>query len=317
MNRVVVIFLFLISAFASKAQNDALLSHYMFNQPLYNPAAVGSEQMANVTFVHRSQWLGYSSSFDGSGGAPSTQHLLATIPVQKYLSGIGLSVLNDNLGPTNNLAIQVPLAIKYGISGGTLQFGLMPGVYNLTQKFDELRFNDPSDPFNIGRRESQLEFNLGAGLYFTSRKSFFIGLSAMNLLEPGFDFGLSQLEYAFNTSYNLLAGWSMDITRDIKASPSVLARYDLTSFTFDASLMIDYKSLAWGGLTVRRDEAIVFMIGYSLLNNKELKVGYGLDYILNEQESKQPTSHEVLIKYNLPNFIFGGRKQVKTPRFAY
>ena len=298
-------------------QNDAFFSHYMFNRAFYNPAAVGNEQFATVTLQHRSQWLGYSSTFDGSGGAPSTQLLTVDIPVEEYISGVGLTVLNDNLGPESNFVIQAPISYSIPLQFSTLSIGIMPGFFSRTLKFDELRFNDPSDPFNIGTRESQGVFNLGAGLFFQTDKSLFIGVAATNLLEPEFDFGLDSLQNRLEMGLNATAGFTFQLTRNLDATPSVLVRSDLNTYTFDINMLMDYKNLAWGGLSFRRSEAIVLLLGYSFLANNELKVGYGLDIVVNEQDAKQPTSHEFLIRYNVPNFRFGGRKPVKSPRFSF
>ncbi len=313
----VLVSILVLCVFSAFGQNDAYFSHYMFNRPFYNPGAAGADKVATVTLQHRSQWLGYSSSFDGSGGAPSTQLLTVDIPVEEYISGVGLSVMNDNLGPEANLAIQVPISYTIPLRVSTLSIGVMPGFFTKTLKFDELRFNDPSDPFNIGTRESQSVFNLGAGLFFQTDKNLFVGVAATNILQPEFDFGLDSLQNRLETVLNATAGFTFQVSRDLDATPSLLVRSDLNTYTFDVNLMMDYKNLAWGGLSVRRGEAVVLLLGYSFLANNELKVGYGLDIVYNEQDAKQPTSHEFLVRYNVPNFRFGGRKQVKTPRFSF
>lgn len=301
-----------------KAQNDAFFSHYMFNGSYYNPAALGVEPVSSVTFQMRSQWVGYTSSFDGSGGAPNSQLLSVAVPVKSnVLSGVGLHVLNDNLGPVNNLQVQVPVSYQLTLASGTLDIGITPGLFSQTQNFNELRFVDPTDPLNVGSKESQFRPNLAAGLFYNSYKKFFVGVSAINILEPSFDFGLDSLQNELAQSINTMAGFDFQVNPSITIRPSTLVRYDLNTFTFDVSVLADYKNLAWGGISYRRDEAVIFMIGYSFLSNNELKVGYALDYVIDEQDAKQPTSHEFVIKYNLPNFIFGGRKAVKTPRFSH
>ena len=316
--RYLLLFGFLTLSLTLKAQNDAFFGHYMFNRSYYNPAALGVESVASAAFQMRSQWVGYTSSFDGSGGAPNTQLLSLVAPVKSsYLSGIGLHVLNDNLGPVNNLQIQVPVSYQLNLKHGTMDIGIMPGFFSQTQNFDELRFVDPSDPLNVGSKETQFNPNLAAGIFYNSFRKFFIGVSGTNLLEPGFDFGFDSLSNKLSRTVNAMAGFDFRINPDLVLRPSTLIRYDLNTFTFDFSVLADYKNLAWLGLSYRREESIIFMVGYSFLSNKELKVGYALDYVLNEQEAKQPTSHEFLIKYNLPNFIFGGRKVIKTPRFSH
>jgi hypothetical protein len=49
----------------------------------------------------------------------------------------------------------------------------------------------------------------------------------------------------------------------------------------------------WGGLSFRQSEAAIVMLGYSLLKDGALKVGYGMDVIVKDKEAKQPLSHEI------------------------
>jgi type IX secretion system PorP/SprF family membrane protein len=304
-------------AFSATGQNDIVFSHYMFNPIFYNPAQVSQEDEAHFNFQVRSQWTGYASTFDGTGGAPNTQTLGATIPIVGSLSGIGLIAVNDNLGPVNNVIVNVPVGYSFKIRYGQLHLGLSPGFYSQTQRFDELRFNDPSDPFNVGSRESQLNFNLSAGLLYTSPSELYVGLSATNLLEPSFDFGIDSLENKLIRTLNFTGGITKNINRNLSLQPSLLVRSDIRSFSFDVSTIVRFKDKAWGGLSYRWSEALVFMVGYSFLPGNKLQVGYALDYVIDEQDAKQPTSQEILIRLNFPDLLLGGRKQVKTPRFTF
>ncbi|MEQ9166607.1 MAG: PorP/SprF family type IX secretion system membrane protein, partial [Fulvivirga sp.] len=87
------------------AQQDAQFSYYMKNMLYYNPAFAGSEGITQITLLHRTQWAGYASTFD-DGGAPQTQVFSVTTPIYKFRSGFGAHIVNDNLGPLNNLEVQ-------------------------------------------------------------------------------------------------------------------------------------------------------------------------------------------------------------------
>ncbi len=320
MRRCLGIIVILIS-FPLLGQNDIIFSHYMFNPTFSNPAFVGNDEISHLTFQVRSQWTGYSSTFDGSGGAPNSQAITASIPVIGKITGIGLIAVNDNLGPVTNMILNVPVSYQMEIGSGTLKIGLLPGMYTQIQKFDELRFNNPDDPFNVGRRESQLNFNLGLGTLYTSGSDFFVGLSALNILEPSFDYGLDSLanglENKLIRTYNMIGGFDKRLNRDLSLSPSLTVRSDLNSFSFDLSAIINIGQKAWGGASYRWAEAVIFMFGYSFLPGNKLQLGYALDYVVDEQDAKQPTSQEIFLRYNIPEFVLGGRKQVKTPRFTH
>ena len=112
-------------------------------------------------------------------------------------------------------------------------------------------------------------------------------------------------------------GFSRLLSSKLSINPSIITRYDFETVTFDISTIVNYEDLAWAGASFRRGEAIILLVGYNFLEDRSLKVGYSIDYIVDERAAKQPTSHEFFVRYNLPNLVFGGRKQVKTPRYTF
>jgi hypothetical protein len=67
-----IIFCLLLAGAANKvlAQQDAQFSQYMYNSIYVTPAAAGIDGVTKFSALHRSQWLGYESSF-GERGAPN------------------------------------------------------------------------------------------------------------------------------------------------------------------------------------------------------------------------------------------------------
>src|SRR5688572_21141863 len=84
-----------LSSAGLQAQQDPMYTHYMYNTLTVNPAYAGSREALSVTALHRSQWV----NFDG---APLTQTVTAHSPLRNEHIGLGLSVTNDKIGPTNN-----------------------------------------------------------------------------------------------------------------------------------------------------------------------------------------------------------------------
>lgn len=297
-------------------QNNYLFSHYMFNPSYFNPGWIGSERQAFVAFQHRSQWVGYNTSFDGSGGAPSTQLLTAVVPFEDFfISSAGITVSNDNLGPVTNFQIQIPISYSRQFRNGTLSVGLAPSLFTQIMKFDEFRFNDPTDRLNTGRRETYTQPDLAAGVFYFTRSSLFMGISAVNLLQPGLNFGQDDLDNNQEMSFALHGGYTFEINDNLNLSPSLLVRSDLRGYTFDIGAIATISKM-WAGLTYRKEESAIVYLGYNLLQDK-LKVGYAFDYVLNGREAKAGTSHEIFIRYDLPDLVLGGKKVVKTPRFSF
>lgn len=306
--------LLLLLSHMSMGQNDFFFNHYMFNPSYYNPAWVGTEDEAFAAAHHRTQWTGYDATFD-PGGAPTTQLISLVVPVQSKLSGFGLSLSNDKTGPLTSIQARLAISVEKEIRPGVISFGLMPAL-NVASLNTNYRAVDQGDGLIPSGSESQMKPNLHAGLYFQSRKDYFIGVSAENILQPGFDFG-TVAENTLETNYLLMGGKEFGFTRDITIRPTVLVRSDLKSYSFEMSAIAMYQDKMWGGLAFRRSESISVLLGYSFLEGNKLKAGYSFDYVVKDRDAKQPTSHEVFLRYNLPNLVFGGRKAVKTPRFTF
>ncbi|SNS53789.1 type IX secretion system membrane protein, PorP/SprF family [Ekhidna lutea] len=312
--QVSLVFLLMVVAQFSFAQNEFFFNHYMFNPSYYNPAWVGSEDQAFAAAHHRTQWAGYDASYDPEG-APTTQLLSLVIPVQGQFSGFGLSVSNDKTGPLNSVQARISASLKKEFRFGQLSLGVMPAL-NVASINANYRFVDQGDVLIPSGSESQFQPNLHAGLYFKSNRDYFVGASVENLLQPGFDFG-TDAKNIIPTNYLLMGGTTFGLMRDLILNPTILIRSDLKTYTYDISAVAVYQERMWGGLAFRRGESLSLLLGYSFMENNRLKAGYSFDYVVKDQDAKQPTSHEVFIRYDLPDLIFGGRKAVKTPRFTF
>jgi type IX secretion system PorP/SprF family membrane protein len=205
------LFIFLLGIVGTelRGQQDPQFTHYMFNTIYYNPAYAGVEGVTKLTAIHRSQWLGYQPSL-GGGGAPTTQLVSFSTPVYKFKSGFGAYIVNDRLGPQNNLEAQASYAYHMPVKGGKLSLGLKAGLYSQTINFNLYRPIDQNDPvLRSSGKESQVrpDFSLGA---FLQREKYYVGLSFNHLVKSSFDFGLSQRN-ALNGHGYLTAGYFYDI----------------------------------------------------------------------------------------------------------
>jgi type IX secretion system PorP/SprF family membrane protein len=301
--------------FSAQGQQDPQFTHYMFNTLYYNPAYAGVEGTTKFTAIHRSQWLGYQPTF-GGGGAPTTQIVSMSAPINKMNSGFGGYVVNDRLGPQNNLEAQASYAYHLALKGSKLSFGLKAGVYSQTIDFDKYRAIDPNDPLLQGKgKESQVRPDLAMGV-FLQREKYYAGVSFNHLIKSEFDFGLSQRN-ALQTHMYITGGYYYQVNFDLRFQFSTLIKSDFTKTTFDLGGLAYFKDTMWGGLAFRQSEAAILMLGYSILKDKSLKIGYGLDYVVKDQQAKQPTSHEFLLTYELPVNPAIGKKVVRTPRYRH
>jgi type IX secretion system PorP/SprF family membrane protein len=297
------------------AQQDPGFTQYMFNTIYYNPGFSGVEGVTKITALHRSQWLGYSPTSYG-GGAPTTQLITFSTPVYKVNGGFGGYITHDNLGPFDNMEAQASFAYHLGVKDSKLSLGVRTGIYSQTVNFDLYRFIDPNDPL-LGDRSgstSQIRPDLAVGAFWRKEK-FYMGLSFNHLLNSTFDFGLSQRN-ALQTHAYFNGGYIYTVNFDLKIHFVTLVKSDFVKTSFDIGAIAYMKDM-WGGLSFRQSEAAILLLGYSFLKDKSLKLGYALDYIIQDQAAKQPTSHELMLMYELPTSPQGGKKIVRTPRYRH
>lgn len=306
--------LFLAFAGHSFAQQDPQFTQYMFNTLYYNPGFAGADGVTKLTLMHRSQWFGYSPTI-GGGVAPTTQILSMTAPINKINSGFGAYVVNDRLGPLTNQEVQLSYAYHLGIKDAKLSFGLRAGAFAQTINPNSYRaIQNPDDaiPYAGG---SQVRPDLAVGVFFRKEK-YYAGVSFNHLTKPTFDFGTTQRSPLKSHLY-VTGGYFYELNFDVKLQFTTLIQSDLTKTTVNLSGLAYFKDTMWGGLAFRQSEAATLMLGYSILKDKSLKVGYALDYIIKDQAAKQPTSHEFLITFELPTNPKSGKKVVRTPRYRH
>lgn len=313
--RIFYTFLIVISALTVDAQQDAQFSQYMFNNLYLTPAYAGVDGVTQLTAIHRSQWLGYQSSFN-DGGAPTTQMVSFTTPIYKLRSGFGTYIVNDRLGALNNQQIQLSYAYHLGIKESKLSVGVQVGAFSQTLDFDKYRAINPNDPQIEGKgKTSQVRPDMSVGLFYRDEK-YYLGLGVNHIIRSTFDFGVSQRGVLQN-QVNFTAGYFYEVNFDLKINPTILVKSDLKQYSFDVGLIATLKDQMWGGLSFRQSEAAILMLGYSFFKDKSLKFGYALDYIVKDQKAKQPTSHEFMLSYQLPVNPGSGKKVVRTPRYRH
>ncbi|MBY0426741.1 MAG: PorP/SprF family type IX secretion system membrane protein, partial [Cytophagales bacterium] len=132
-------------AFQCLAQQDAQFTQYPFNQLYVNPGFSGIEENPRFTFIHRTQWLNYSTTNGDPAANPNTQILSYSMRALK--GGIGAYILNDVFGnnnsPLRNFQGQLSYAYHLKLGESILSIGLKAGVYY--QYIDASRWRPPTD----------------------------------------------------------------------------------------------------------------------------------------------------------------------------
>ncbi|HEY9047674.1 MAG TPA: PorP/SprF family type IX secretion system membrane protein [Ohtaekwangia sp.] len=297
------------------AQQDPLFTQYMFNNLYMTPAYAGVDGVTRLTAIHRSQWLGYQSSF-GDGGAPTTQMVSFNTPIYRLRSGFGAYVLNDKLGPQNNLEAQAMYAYHLGIKESKLSIGIKAGLYSQSVNGKYYRYIDDGDNLIVEGKESQVRPDLGLGLFYRAEK-YYLGVGFNHLLRSQFDFGMDSVRGALENHINFTGGYFYEVSFDLRVQFSVAVRTDLNKTQLDFAGIAYLKDTMWGGLAFRQGEAGSLLLGYALLKDKSLKLGTGVDFIIKDREAKDNFSLEVMLSYDLPVNPGSGKKVVRTPRYRH
>lgn len=299
----------------AEGQQDAQFTQYMYISAYFNPAFAGKDGGYRFSALHRSQWLNYTGS---NGNPPITQLVTAQGAIEKLKLGVGLSFVNDNIGPTTNQEVNLSMAYHKRLRMGTLSFGAMGGIYSSTLNYEELRFvnEDPRLP-QIGS-ETQMNFNYGAGVIY-DRGKYYMALSSRHINEPGFDFGDGALENQLRNHSYLMVGYRIKTFALWDFEPSFLLKtVSFNNFSYDVSVIATYNQKISAGLAFRGEESVSLITGYSLLKDNSLRIGYAFDLVVGGIEAKSPTSHEFMLSYVLPDVTKEFQRTIqRTPRFRF
>ena len=142
------------------AQQDPLFTNYLFNTIAINPGYTGSRGVLSISGLSRLQWVGLD-------GAPRTNTLVAHTPFLNYSMGLGVSVVDDRIGPIHQTLMYVDYS--YTIKAGTeakLAFGLKSGIGVFNSTTAHLKTIDGNDQSMAGDIRNKVLPNVGAGVYF-------------------------------------------------------------------------------------------------------------------------------------------------------
>lgn len=297
------------------AQQDPLFTQYMFNNLYMTPGYAGVDGVTRISAIHRGQWAGYTPS-NGDGGAPTTQMVSFNTPIYRLRSGFGTYVINDNLGPQNNLEAQAIYAYHLGIKETKLSFGIKAGIFSQSIDWNKYRAIHPDDPLIKSGKESQVRPDLGLGIFYRAEK-YYLGVGFNHLLRSEFDFGSDQVRQALENHVNFTGGYYYEVSFDLRVQFSTAVRTDLNKTQLDFAGIGYLKDTMWGGLAFRQGEAASLLLGYALLKDKSLKFGSGIDFVIKDRDAKQTLSYEVMLTYDLPVNPGSGKKVVRTPRYRH
>jgi len=292
----------LFTGIVSYAQQDAQFTQYMYNTIVINPAYAGSRGALSIFALHRTQWVGLD-------GAPVTNTFSVNTPIENSNLGIGLSLLNDKIGPTNenNLSADVSYTIHTSETF-KLSFGIKAtaNIFNLDiNNLNPVAQDDPQ----FHNLNNVVSPNFGAGVYFHSDKTY-VGFSVPNFIEKRLYDDNSVSVYKQKATYYLIAGHVFDLSSSVKFKPSILSKMVMGApfeTDFSASFLFNEKFVL--GVSYRWNGTVSAMAGFKI--SDQLYIGYGYDLETTKLANYNSGSHEIFLRFELLN----NYKKVMSPRF--
>ena len=242
----------------AKAQYDPSFSHYWAMEPSFNPAAVGKEQKLNVAGAYNMTLTGFEHN-------PKTMYIGADMPL--YLlgayHGVGLQVVNDEIGLFSHKKVGVQYAYKHKLLGGMISIGVQAGLLSENFNGSEVDTEMDGDDAFAKSEVTGTGFDFAAGLYYTHR-NWYVGVSSQHLTAPVVELGeTNELEIA--RSYYFTGGYNIRLRNPfLTIQTSVLGRTDGVAYRGDVSARLKYtheKRVMYAGLSYSPTNSVTLLIG--------------------------------------------------------
>jgi type IX secretion system PorP/SprF family membrane protein len=290
------------------AQQAPMYTHYMYNTLVVNPAYAGSRDAFTITAINRMQWVDFK-------GAPTTKSITMHTLLENERIGLGLSVLNDKIGPTNLTSFTLNYAFIMKLNEESkLALGLSTGVNIFQANLSSLLLDVQYDPAFLNNIDNHVTPNAGFGAYY-SRERFYTGFSIPNLLQYRYSDNVDNngtvLSGIEKRHFFFITGALMTINEYLDFKPTSLVKMTVgapVQLSVTTAFVIQKKLLL--GAMLRTGDAVGALLGVDITD--QFHVGYSYDFSYGLQTFRyNKGSHELVLRYDI---LSPKRKQIHSPR---
>ena len=293
-----------VSVLQVSAQQDSQFTQYMYNTININPAYAGSRGVMSVFGLYRTQWVGLE-------GAPKTSSFSVNTPISNSNLGLGVSLINDKIGPTNESSLSTDLSYSIQTSADfKLSFGIKGTVNMFNLDVNKLNPADQGDP-QFQDLNNKFSPNVGAGVYWHSDKAY-LGLSVPNFIETNRYDDNDVAIYKSKINYYLMAGYVFDLDhyQYVKFKPALLTKVvQGAPLQVDVSANFMFVDKFVIGAAYRWSAALSAMAGFQVTDG--MYIGYAYDRETTNLSHYNSGSHEIFLRYE----FFKNNGKITTPRF--
>ncbi|MCB0795536.1 MAG: type IX secretion system membrane protein PorP/SprF [Flavobacteriales bacterium] len=288
------------------AQQEVMVSQYMFNGLFLNPAYAGSHSYYSTSMLHRAQWMNVE-------GAPRTSLFAVDGPVMDGKMGVGLSVVHDQIGVTRDFEVAGHYAYRMRVSGNShLSLGLKAGLSLYSARLNELVYWDANDQVFQADLRNEPVGKFGFGIYWHDPNTY-IGLSVPTIYAADGQISMNldgPMGQHFTQHYYLHAGRMLPLGEFFDVKLSTMIKYQPEApVQADVNANFLYKERFWFGAGYRTGDAVVAMLEYQI--TPQLRAGYAYDMSVSRLRTFTSGGHEIMLGLDLGRELI----KVKTPRY--
>ncbi len=289
--KIILFVLLLLLVRTASAQQDASFSHYWAMETSFNPAAAGKESVINVAGA-------YAMSMTGFEHNPKTMYLAGDMPffALNTYHGVGLQLLNDDIGLFSHQRLSAQYAYKRRLFGGTISVGIQVGLLSEKFKGSELDLREENDPAFTTTDVNGTALDLGAGIYYKHRL-WYAGISVSHATAPSVELGDRSI-IDISRTYYLTGGYNIRLRNPFfSIHPSVFARTDGVSYRVDVTARVKYeyeKKRFYAGVAYSPSTSVTALIGG---NFQGITIGYSYEAYTHSGIGIGKGSHELFVGY--------------------
>lgn len=240
-------------------QQEASFAHYWAMETSFNPAAAGKESKINAVGVYNMSFAGYEHN-------PKTMYLAADMPLRLLgaYHGVGLQLMNDEIGLFTHKRILLQYAYKQRLFGGTLSIGIQGGMLSEGFKGSEIELeSETADPVFSTTDVNGTAMDLSAGLYY-QRKNWYVGFSVLHATAPEIEIGEKSI-YDMSRVFYLTGGYNIRLRNPFfTIHPTVLGRTDGSGYRADVTVRVKYtndRKMLYAGVGYSPTNSVTAMVG--------------------------------------------------------
>ena len=285
-------------------QFQPLNEQYMLDGLSINPAYAGTREALSLTISYRNQWIGFE-------GAPTTETLSLHSPLMDNKIGVGLYLMNNEIGITNETGMMGNYSYKMKTGKGQLSLGLGTGFSMRNKDSDDIRFYDQGDEVLMDSRKLFVIPNFSVGIYYYTKK-YYAGVSMPFFMTYHYHSTSSKfkIHHSFgDCNYIFTGGYLWKINEEISILPNALFKINPSDDKqLDLNIHVILRDKFWVGTNYRTKNGLIWMFQFQINNQLRAAYSYGIDF--SELGKQQNGTHEIMLRYDFKYLL-----EVVSPRY--